>query len=214
MGNGADAAAGLANQLREAVHAFVSGSIPWIAAAAVFFLLFIIARLLIARRKRRSSGKASEPGIDLRALNAGAPPPGSPVLEFYNIPVRLAGVVLAPAGRVSLVPSEDELAGVFEAVTPGLSDVVGAHRPDILCWPPQMSSKGFANKVFGACSLPLGTDGRSSWCAAAGVVEMKGRPLLMAGLILHATRPVSNPCRVIENPEEWLGFLRVKMSQT
>src|SRR5687768_13676507 len=69
-------------------------------------LVFIIFRL---RRQRRPPPL---PPPDLRvnidALGDHGPPPAPPALELYNLPVRLAAVVLAPTGRGAQLPAGTE----------------------------------------------------------------------------------------------------------
>ena len=63
-------------------------------------------------------GKAEKPlppelRIELAKLINEGPPADLPVLEFYNLPMRLAGIVLAPVGRLRELPPPERIAGSF-----------------------------------------------------------------------------------------------------
>ena len=79
------------------------GALPWLGG-----LVLLVAVLLAWRKLRRQRGRLRTPPpnltLDLAALGEGGPPAGPPVLELYNLPVRLAAIVLAPAGRVRELP--------------------------------------------------------------------------------------------------------------
>ncbi len=197
------------DQLGEAAGALPADLLWWAVVALVVFVGLLIAYKLFTGDKKKPVKQAPDLTIDIMALGSEGPPSGAPVLEFYNIPVRLAAVVLAPAGRVRALPPDENLEETYEALLPGLAEVVAAHRPLIFCWPPQMSVRGFAHAMFQHCRLP-GDGGKGSpWCTAAGVFKIKGQPL-MAGLVLLSSQPTSYGQHTMETPEVWLGCLRVK----
>ena len=78
-------------------------------------------------------------------------------LEFYGTPVRLAVLVVAPAGRDGQLPrARKSCRGLMEQLIPGLPQVIAHHRPLIHRWPAQLSSQGFVRAFF----LPRGVPGR------------------------------------------------------
>jgi len=147
--------------------------------------------------------------IDVAALGTGGPPPDGPVLEHYNVPVRLAAIVVAPAGRARALPPPEQLDAVFEAIVPGLSRVVAAHGPLVRRWPEQLSSTGFAHSFFRHAKLP-GDGGKGTpWCSAAGTAKMHGQPV-MAGLVMRSDEPNSLGQLVVEHETKWLDVLRIR----
>ena len=120
----------------------------------------------------------------LAELGEKGPPLGPPVLEFYNLPVRLAAIVLAPVGRVSDLPPDQQLPKLIESIIPGLDQVMALHKPLIRRWPSQVSVRGFAHLFFNNARLP-GNGGKGSpWSSVAGMFKMKGQPV-MAGLVVR-----------------------------
>ena len=141
-----------------------------------------------------------------RIASAGA---GLEDLEFYNLPVRLAAIVLAPVGRTSDLPPDDSLLPLIEAIVPGLDRIATLHRPLIRRWPSQVSANGFAHLFFNNVRLP-GEGGKGTpWSSMAGVFKIKGKPL-MAGLVFFAAQPNSLGQTIIEAEHQWLGCLRVR----
>ena len=177
-----------------------------IAAAIAIVFLFVVWKIL-AGRKRKAPPPAVDLKIDVMALGTDAPPAGGPVLEFYNVPVRLAAIVVAPAGRVRPLPGE--LDDVFDAILPGLAQVVATHKPVVCRWPPQLSAKGFAHMFFQHVRLP-GEGGKGTpWSSAAGLVKIEGQPL-MAGMVLRTESTSSHGQEIIDAEEKWLSILRAK----
>ena len=98
--------------------------------------------------------------------------------------MRLAAVVLAPVGRLSDLPPDDQLPTLIEAIVPGLDKIAASHRPLIRRWPSQVSARGFAHLFFANAKLP-GDGGKGSpWSSVAGMFKLKGQPV-MAALILR-----------------------------
>ncbi len=73
-------------------------------------------------RGRSKQTVAVPPALDVQVTGLGTagPPPGPPVLEYYHYPVRLAAIVLAPAGRTRELPPLDKLGGLVDLLVPGL----------------------------------------------------------------------------------------------
>jgi hypothetical protein len=191
----------LAEENRSLILAIVAGLL-------VLVVLFFLWRLL---RKRRSAKSFLSPElrIDLAGLNQEGPLAELPILEFYNLPVRVSGVVLAPVGRSRELPSVEELPEVFESALPGLSRVVAVHRPMIRRWPSQVSTRGFASAFFGSIRLPGDYGKGTPWSAVAGIFKHEGTPIML-GLILHAAAVNSIGQITINKEHDWLGCLRVK----
>jgi hypothetical protein len=176
--------------------------------------LALLILLIVVWRFIRRRGKAEKPlppelRIELAKLNNEGPPADLPALEFYNLPMRLAGIVLAPVGRLRELPPPEELRAAFESVLPGLERVVKLHQPLVRCWPYQVSTRGFANAFFSNIRLP-GTAGKgTAWSAVAGIFKHDGVPV-MIGLVLRAASPNSIGQIVVNTEHEWLGCLRVR----
>ncbi|NQT40438.1 MAG: hypothetical protein HQ581_23290 [Planctomycetes bacterium] len=176
-------------------------------AIGVLIVLLVLSKLL--RRKRATVKGVTDLAIDVMALGNAPPPPGPPVLEFFNTPVRLAAVVLATAGRVRELPPLDQWDDLFDAIVPGLAAVVKTHRPLVRRWPAQMSTRGFAHTFFGHARLP-GEGGKGTpWSSAAGLFKIEGQPI-MAGLVLRTESTSSHAQEIVETEEQWLSMLRVK----
>jgi len=197
------------DQAEEAVHGLPADLVKYALLALVLVILVVVARRVLARRKKRG-GLASQPSpIDVLSLGEAGPPPGAAVLEFYNVPVRLAAVVIAPAGRVRALPTLDKMPDVYEALLPGLAQVVATHRPLIRRWPGQLSSRGFAHTFFAQARLP-GEGGKGTpWTSAAGVFKVEGQPM-MAGLVMRTETPSSHGQAIIEREAQWLNILRAR----
>ncbi|MGO8752876.1 MAG: hypothetical protein ACLQNE_43590 [Thermoguttaceae bacterium] len=176
-------------------------------AIVVLVILYAVTRFL--KKKKPVTGSAENLQIDVLALGTQGPPADGPVLEFCNVPVRLALVVLAPAGRVRELPPLNRMEDAYEALLPGLAQVVAAHRPMIRRWPPQVSSNGFAHLFFQHARLP-GQGGKGTpWSSAAGVFKIDGQPM-MAGMVFRCERPSNRGQQIMDSEEKWLGILRVK----
>lgn len=168
--------------------------------------LAVVAKVLLARR-RLPPPAAPSLAINLASLGDHGPPAVGPSLECYNVPVRLAVMVLAPVGR-GAVPALEKLPAAIDQIAPNLSAVFDAHDTLIKQWPPQLSPRGFAQTFFSQVKLP-GERGRGTpWCALAGRVECD--PPLMVGIALCAAAPNSLGQFAIERSGQWLDALRVR----
>ncbi len=179
-----------------------------IVVVAVAVVLYSLWKALGRRRQAAPAEDLEEP-VDVSSLEDAGPPAGFPVLEFYYMPVRLAAVVLAPAGRGRELPALHDREKLFEAVVPGLSAVVAAHRPLVRLWPNQLSVSGFVHKFFNRVRLPGDAGKGTPWCSAAGVFKLKGEPY-MVGLVLRASAETSHGQFAVEEETKWLDLLRVK----
>jgi hypothetical protein len=201
---------GVPQLLQEAVQSFpIELLVGFLVALAVAAVAAYVVWKALRPQKPQTEPPDLEYAVDLAALGEFGPPAGFPVLEFYHVPMRLAAVVLAPAGAGRELPPADRLGELIDSVVPGLAAVVAAHRPPIRLWPSQVSISGFAHKFFRKTPLP-GDGGKGTpWCSVAGVFEYKDQPYLI-GLILRAETNNSHSQYAIEQPTKWLDLLRVK----
>ena len=206
MEDGQEKAAELVEQLQGLPTAKL---VKYAAIAVVVLVVLLILWKLLTRRKREPARQVPDLAVDVMGLGTEGPPAGGPVLEFYNVPVRLAAVVLAPAGRVRQLPPLNQLDAVYEAIVPGMARVVATHRPLLRRWPAQLSPRGFANTFFTHARLP-GEGGKGTpWCSAAGLVKIEGQPV-MAGLVMRTESPSSHAQETIESEEQWMRILQIK----
>lgn len=178
-------------------------------AALVILLLVVIVFLLLRRRARQPEPVSPDLRIDVAELSDEGPPADGPRLEFYGTPVRLAVLVLAPAGRNNPLPAESDLPAVLDDLLPGFTAAVATHRPLIRLWPCQLSTQGFANAFFNNVRLPGDRGKGTPWCAVAGRFDAGARQLL-AGLVCVADRPNSLSQLTIAHAGQWMDVLRVK----
>ncbi len=176
--------------------------------AAVVVVVFVVLRKVLRRRRRELPPPAPDLTIDVEALGTAGPPAVGPILEHYNLPVRLAAVAVAPTGRIPELPL-DKLPALIDHVVPGLAEVVAAHRPMIRCWPPQLSAEGFAHAFFAQARLPGDSGKGTPWCSAAGRFKVR-RKSLMVALVMRAESANNFGQSIIEKEHEWLGILRVR----
>jgi hypothetical protein len=177
-------------------------------AAAVVVLAFLAFRLL---RRQRETGRYPPPDlfVDVSQLDASGPPATGPRAEFYGLPVRLAVVVIAPAGRNSELPSPEVLPGLLDRLDPGLSAVVASHRPLICRWPVQLSSQGFAQRFFNQVGLPGERGKGTPWCSIAGKLQVGDR-LFLVGIVCCAQQPNGLGQFVVHHEGQWLDILRIR----
>ncbi len=201
--------------LIEQLNKWKETAVPWLAgllkyailATIVLAVVYVILKVL--RKTEKTVRQAPDMGIDVKDLPNQGPPPAGPALYFYNVPVRLAALVLAPAGRARELPPMNQLDALADALVPGLAKVVAAHKPLVRRWPAQVSSRGFANIFFTQAKLP-GEGGKGTpWCAAAGVFEI-GKTPIMAGLVMRAAAPTNLGQAILEHEAQWLDVVRVK----
>jgi hypothetical protein len=200
--------------LNELLSGPTGSTVKYVLLAVVAALVLIVLAILWTRLRRRRRA-TKPPTVDLRipieTLGDAGPPAGLPQLECFNLPVRLAAIVLAPVGRAGVLPADDQLLPLIEAIVPGLDKITSLHRPVVRRWPTQVSINGFAHIFFNQARLP-GDAGRGTpWSSMAGAFKLKGQPL-MAGLIFRAAAPNSLGQTIIESDHDWLGCLRVRWS--
>ena len=182
-------------------------------AVAVLAAVMLVSIAVVISMLRRRKRPTESPPIDLRIRIDDLPQQGpladGPRLEFYGTPVRLAVLVLAPAGRNSQLPTADELLAAIDCLVPGLTAVVAAHKPIVRSWPFQLSTQGFTHSFFNNVQLP-GDRGRGTpWCSLVGRFET-GSQQLLAGLVCVADKPNSQSQHTVAHAGQWMDVLRVR----
>lgn len=197
-----------ANQWKDAAIPWLAGLFQYaIIATVVLALVYIVLKIL--KRPKPVTPAPADTGIEVKSLLDQGPPPAGPMLYCYNVPVRLAALVFAPAGRGRELPPANQLDAVADGLVPGLAQVIAAHKPVVRRWPAQISSRGFALAFFNQARLP-GEGGKGTpWCAAAGTFKL-GKTPIMAGLIMRAAAPTSLGHVIVDQEAQWLDVLRVK----
>ena len=147
--------------------------------------------------------------VDVGQLDAAGPPPQGPRLEFYGTPVRLAVVVVAPAGRHGELPPAGVLPSLMDRLVPGLPNVVAVHRPMICRWPAQLSTQGFAQSFFNQVALPGDRGKGTPWCSIAGKLQVGDR-LFLVGLVCCANQSNGLSQVVVQHEGQWLDILRIR----
>lgn len=197
------------DKLQEAVRPLADAVIPIAAAALVAIVAVYVLAKWLKRRRRKPAPAEPDLTIDVATLPATGPPAAGPRLYCYSVPVRVAALVLAPAGRVRPLPPVGRLHEMLDSLLPGLSEVIASHKPTIRRWPPQLSVRGFAHQFFINAKLP-GQGGKGTpWCSVAGVFKMEGQSV-MAGMILRAEAATQLGPRVVEHEAQWLDVLRIR----
>lgn len=176
-------------------------------------IVLVLAWLVILLRRRSTTSKPETPDltIDLPSLGMEGPPAAGVQVDCYNLPMRLAAVILAPAGRVNQLPTRDKWPELLDQIVPGLSDVLTDHQPLVRAWPEQLSANGFAHLFFANAKLPGERGKGSPWCSLAGKFESEG-DFYMAALLFRSAKPNSLGEFTME-PTDWLGCLRVRASE-
>ncbi len=184
----------------------------FMAATAVVLLLVLVIgvavgfRCLFGQKKAVSAPPALTP-VDCNALSSAPPAKERIRVEVYNVPVRIAAVVIAPAGRDTMLPAD--IPKLLDQLAPGLGTVCEKDRPSIVRWPAQLSTQGFSRAFFMNAPLP-GDQGKGTpWCSVAGRLEERDVSALI-GLVLHAAGPNSLGQIVVERATQWLDVLRIR----
>jgi len=175
---------------------------------AMLLTAWLVYRMLQGKRDRLPMAELVLT-IDLASLDNAGPIPQAPQLECYNIPVRLAVLVVAPVGRENESLPTDKLPELLEQILPGLGQVAMIHGTLIQSWPVQLSPRGFAHIFFTNVQLP-GDHGKGShWCSVAGKAEVPGQSVML-GLAMRAAAPNSLGQFIVGRSGQWLDILRVR----
>ncbi|MHB8899860.1 MAG: hypothetical protein ACYC6Y_14025 [Thermoguttaceae bacterium] len=184
---------------------------PAILAAGVIVVLVAVAIARRAWRRRHAVRGRIEPelAIDVERLSVEAPPRSGPGLTFYNLPVRLVAIVLAPAGRAGVLPGPEGMPALLDAIVPGLAEVVAAHKPVRLLWPEQLSGSGFAHSFFIHVRLP-GEGGKGTPLSSAAGIARTHLGSVMVAMVVRAERPNSYGQQILESEGDWLRAFQTR----
>jgi hypothetical protein len=175
--------------------------------------LLLVLILVLVRWWRRSAGKplpaAPDLGLDISHLEAKGPPADGPRLEFYGTPVRLAVLVIAPAGRYSQLPPSHLLPVVLGQLVPGIAEVLDSHQPLVRRWPEQLSSQGFFQAFFNKVALPGSRGKGTPWCSIAGRLQV-GEQNFLVGMVCSAGSPNALGQFTVEHEGQWPDILRIR----
>ncbi len=183
----------------------------WIEVMAAVAIVLLVAILWgwLRRRRRPRHREMVGPLVEVAQLDSSGPPLDGPRLEFYGTAVRVAVVVVAPAGRGGELPPDDVLPGLLDRLVPGLAHIMTAHQPRIYRWPTQLSSHGFAQSFFNRVALPGARGKGTPWCSIAGKLQVGDR-LFMVGLACAAGHSNSLSQVVVQHEGQWLDILRYR----
>ncbi|MEA1950094.1 MAG: hypothetical protein U9N87_01830, partial [Planctomycetota bacterium] len=186
---------------------------PYVLLAVGVIVVLLLLRRFLLRRKKGEDTLPAEPTINVAELCRGGellgPPGTGPALEFYNLPVRLVAVAIAPVGRLHETPARDELPEIIDCILPGLDHINDAHAPAVYVWPRQVSVRGFAHSFFTHVKLPDEHEKKNPWSLVAGLFKVDDQPM-MAGLVLQSDEPNRHGQYIMEKEEDWLGILRIR----
>jgi len=178
----------------------------WLAVAVVLLALW----LLLRRQATPGGERAQGDSIDLSEFVVGGPPEGPSSVEFYGTPVRLQLIVLAPMGRHSQLPANEELPHVLNHFISGFTRLSGLHRPVLFRWPEQLSAQGFYQAFFNQLSLPDHGKG-SCWSAVAGRFTVSDTQYLV-GMAFTAEKVNGMGEVTVQHEGQWFDVLRIKES--
>lgn len=180
-------------------------------AAAAVLLLFAAAVIRKILKRGKASRSRIEPAltVDVDRLNTDPPPTSGPGLTFYNLPVRLVAIVLAPAGRAGVVPDAKGMPTLLDAIIPGLSDVVAAHDPVRLRWPEQLSGSGFAHSFFVHAKLP-GDAGKGTPLSSVAGMAKTHLGSVMVAMVVRTDRANSYGQQILETEGDWLRAFQTR----
>jgi hypothetical protein len=186
--------------------------LPIVAVIAVVLMvgLVVLLAMVVFRGKRGNSNDGLENlTIDISQLPSHGPDGAAPQLELFGTTVRIAVIVIAPAGRGSELPSKFNLPGVFDGVVPGLMELVNRHEPVFRRWPQQLSVQGFIHSFSSNMELPGERGHDTPWASIAGRVNVGGHSLLL-GMILCSDDNNNMGYFSVEHAGQWLDMLRIR----
>lgn len=189
------------------------GLLKWLPALLALGAIALLTLVLLLpwwlRRRRKPEVAAPALRVNVATLPEAGPPDAPPILRIYNVPVRLAMIVLAPVGRGARSPAADAVGEIIDQVVPGLGAVAAAHGAAIKIWPAQLSSQGFLHQFSVNVGLPGDAGKGTPWCSVCGRFEAEGIPYL-AGLLLCAAKGNSLGQFLVERESQWPDMLRVE----
>jgi hypothetical protein len=209
----------------EKLQKLLSDLLPWLdeySTEAISYGLILIVVLVVLgsipwalscwRRRHRVPPDSVDLGIQVAQLPPIGPPSDGPELEFMHSSMRLAVAVFAPAGRTRDLPPKENWGELFDSIVPGLAEVAASHKPILHEWPIQLSTTGFTHRFYSEVKLPGNSGKMTPWCKVAGAFQYHGTTVL-AGLVLCGVRPDRHSQYQVENENDWLGILRVRLEE-
>ena len=182
-------------------------------AVAVFVFLAMVAWKSLRRKKPLAERTPPNLSIAVANLDPTGPQGLHTYLEVYCVPLRLAVLVLAPAGRGNRLPAAARIPAVIETLIPGLATIYQVHAPLLRLWPAQLSSHGFTNSFFSNVKLP-GDHGKGTrWSSVAGKFAPFDHQYLI-GMLCVADSENGLGELTIEHPGQWLDIVRVKRRES
>ena len=188
----------------------IGGPGLWIAIGAILVVAWLLRRLWRRRASMLDEGQAGD-AIDLSELVASGPPKGPLGMEVYGTPVRLQLIVLAPLGRHSELPMNEQLPHILNNFVSGFTRLSSLHRPLVYRWPQQLSAQGFNHAFFNQVSLP-GDHGRGTpWCAVCGRFAAAGGQYLI-GMVFSSDKVNGLGEITVQQEGQWHDLLRIRES--
>jgi hypothetical protein len=195
--------------------------LPWMPIEAWWLLelVVVLAALLIVGYFLRAVGRGllgrrrqTEWDRGLRQDLESCPIANGPaVLSVYHVPVKLRLVVVAPAGKGSVV--EKEIVDLLlDRVIPGLGMVVEHDHPRVCIWPAQLSTMGFTNSFHRCTPTGQGEPQPAPWVLLAGRAQGGGQSLFV-GLGLWSETATTLGRKNLE-PHQWLDVLKMSVART
>ena len=203
----------LIQQIQELLASpFMRQALPYLAGVAALLVLLVIVKRILRWLGRPQRSSMVDPSLVIDVSGLAAPAGESALrLSVYHVPVRLAGVVIAPLGRDAESPAAAGVPRLLNAAVPGLGDVVAHDRPLARVWPRQLSATGFAHSFARHVSLPGDKGKGSPWCLVAGRISV-GNQSYAVGLVLAAAAPNNLSLISVESDHQWLDVLRIRVA--
>ena len=157
-------------------------------------------------------------------------PADVPQVILYGVPVRLAAIVIAPAGTHQPLCGYREMARVLEMTIPSFARVLKLHSPKIIPWAAQLSTTGFTAKFHAATPFPTapttetasasefeyGLVAGTHWCSAVGpMIRSTGRDArsdatLLVGFLFYSPTLTTVGRAIADQPRAWRTFCAVQ----
>lgn len=183
--------------------------VPLVMVAAAVVLVVIALKVAHGHvRRRKASTEQVKLTINLSDFGEFAVPQTGPQLRFFNVPTRLALVVMAPVGRDGRLPDREIWPNLIDRAIPQVRGVIDAHHTELRPWPNQLSTEGFCKKFFHALQLPNEQGKGSKWSAVAGRFSALNNRFLV-GLLLRADEPNNLGQITVERDAQWLDIFRI-----
>ncbi|MDP7017834.1 MAG: hypothetical protein QGG36_18660 [Pirellulaceae bacterium] len=177
--------------------------------ACVLLGVFVAIAIFLRHASGDRTPEVADLSIDLEALSTPPPDGQRPSVEVYGVPVQLAVVVMAPAGRGVELPGNLEMPRVIDNWIPGLMRILKRHQPAFRRWPNQLSTTGFSHTFFSNVRLPGDRGKDTRWCSVCGRIR-SGDGQYLVGLAFAAATPNGLSEISIEQEGQWLDVIRIR----